>query len=58
LRGQAIALNPYATRFRYPFVGDPLQPEDGEAIEAIAYAVTIVQTVRERIALLPTMTGD
>ena len=58
LRSQAIALNPYATRFRYPLVGDLLQPEDAEAIEAIEYAAAIVTTTRERIASLPVPTDD
>lgn len=44
----AKALAPYATEFRYP--GDPLQPEEGEAAQALRNAKSILRDIGLRLA--------
>jgi HEPN domain-containing protein len=47
LQADAILLNPYLARFRYP--GDILEPEPADVAEAQAAALRIVTVVRERL---------
>ncbi len=44
----AKSLTPYATEFRYP--GDPLQPEAGEAAQALRNAKSILRDIGLRLA--------
>jgi HEPN domain-containing protein len=45
----AQALTPYATRFRYPDVGGPLEPPRAEAEQAVRLAERIVGFVQQRL---------
>jgi hypothetical protein len=45
----AQALTPYATRFRYPDPGSPLEPPPAEAQQAVQFAEGIVRFVQQQL---------